>query len=134
MSGIKYFDLTTRGLGFVSEIRHINPENGTPFTSLNLSALRGKAGEAQYTHFQVIPAGDEVNEVVRLMKPYVDGKRKVLISFDLGNVRGQAFLYKDGPREGEPGASLRARLIRVNWVKVDGNVVYNRKAEIAAAV
>jgi hypothetical protein len=35
-------------------------------------------------------------------------------------VAAEAFTYKKGERAGETGISLKARLLRIGWAKIDG--------------
>jgi hypothetical protein len=42
----KYFDLLTTGLGYINRVREVTPEEGSPFLSVTLAALRGSADNA----------------------------------------------------------------------------------------
>ena len=57
----------------------------------------------------------------------VDAEKKVMIGFRLGDLWTDIFTYSKGKRAGEQGVSLKARLLFVSWIKVDGKLVY--KAE-----
>src|SRR3546814_12346873 len=50
-----------------------------------------------------------------------------MIGFRLGDLWTDTFTYTKGKRAGEQGVSLKARLLFVSWIKVDGKLVY--KAE-----
>ena len=50
-----------------------------------------------------------------------------MIGFRLGDLLTDTFTYSKGKRAGEQGVSLKARLLFVSWIKVDGKLVY--KAE-----
>jgi len=41
-------------------------------------------------------------------------------------VRG-CFTYEKGDKKGQPGASLKGRLLFIGWIKVDGQTVYEAK-------
>ena len=60
-----------------------------------------------------------------------EAERKVLIGFRLGDLWTDIFTYTKGKNEGKPGVSLKARLLFVSWIKVDGQLVY--KAEPKAS-
>ncbi|MGH8432349.1 MAG: DUF3577 domain-containing protein, partial [Solimonas sp.] len=51
----------------------------------------------------------------------------VLIGFRLGDLWTDIFTYSKGKNAGQQGVSLKARLLFVSWIKVDGEMVY--KAE-----
>ena len=119
----KYFDLMVTGLGYVNRIDEVTPEEGTPFLSIQLSALRGSADAVKYTRFECRVVGAQAKVALRALTPAIDRKAKVLIGFTLSDLRAQAFLYKHGERTGEPGAALTARLIKVDWARLDGEPV-----------
>jgi predicted Zn-dependent protease len=116
----RYFDLYTTGLGYLNRVRHVTPEEGTPFLAVTIAALRGSVEDAQYTRFECRVSGKDAQEIVRQLKPAVEGKRKVLIGFTLSDLYAEPFTFKNGDRAGEIGVSLKARLLRVSWAKVDG--------------
>lgn len=123
----KYFDLHTTGIGYLNRIREVTPKEGNPFLSVTISALRGSVDNVQYTHFECRVSGKQAQEVVRQVKPAVEGKLKVLIGFTLSDLYGETFTFKNGDKAGETGISLKARLLRVSWAKVDGQPFYKEQ-------
>ena len=61
----KYFDLLTAGLGYINRVREVTPEEGNPFLSVSVAALRGSADSAQYTHFECRVAGRQAKAIVQ---------------------------------------------------------------------
>ena len=127
----KYFDLHTTGLGYLNRIRQVTPKDGKPFLSVTLAALRGSVDNAQYTHFECRVSGKQAQEVVRQLKPSVEGKAKVLLGFTLSDLYAEAFTFKSGDKAGETGVSLKARLLRIAWAKVDGQPFYTAQDDAA---
>ena len=124
----KYFNLMTQGIGYVSRVRELSAKTGEgTFTCLTIAAIRGKPGDVKYTHFECTVAGEKTLETARLLRPFVLGKRKVLVGFTLSDAHAEGFIFKKGKYEGQPGVCLKGRLIRVPWAKVDGNVVYDER-------
>ena len=119
----KYFDLLTTGLGYINRVRAVTPEEGNPFLSVTLAALRGSADNAQYTHFECRVAGKQAKGVVRELQAVVEGDQKVLVGFTLSDLYAEVFTYKKGEKAGETGISLKARLLRIGWAKVDGKPI-----------
>ena len=119
----KYFDLLTTGLGYINRVREVTPEEGNPFWSVTLAALRGSADNAQYTHFECRVAGKQAKAVVQALKAAVEDDRKVLVGFTLSGLYPEVFTYKKGEKAGETGISLKARLLRIGWAKVDGETL-----------
>ncbi|MBZ0071902.1 MAG: DUF3577 domain-containing protein [Gammaproteobacteria bacterium] len=116
----KYFDLHTNGMGYLNRVREVTPEEGTPFLSVTIAALRGSVDNVQYTYFECHVSGKKAQEIVRQLKSAVEGKLKVLIGFTLSDLYAESFTYKNGDKAGETGVSLKARLLSIAWAKVDG--------------
>ena len=127
----KYFDLHTTGIGYVNHVREVTPKEGNPFLSVTISALRGSVDNVQYTHFECRVSGRQAQQVVRQVKPAVEGKLKVLIGFTLSDLYAETFTFKNGDKAGETGISLKARLLRVSWAKVDGQPFYKEQEHAA---
>jgi hypothetical protein len=119
----KYFDLFTTGLAYLNRVEDVYPEEADAFLAVTLSALRGSAENVQYTRFDCRVAGTQALSVIEQLKAAVQNDRRVLIGFVLSDLFPQSFTFRKGERAGEPGVSLKARLIKVNWAKVDGTAV-----------
>ena len=120
----KYFDLHTDGLGYLNRIREVTPKEGNPFLSVTIAALRGSVDNVQYTHFECRVSGKQAQDIVRQLKPTVEDSAKVLIGFTLSDLYAEAFTFKNGDKAGETGISLKTRLLRIAWAKVDGEPFY----------
>ena len=116
----KYFDLLTNGLGYLNGVQEVATKEGEQFLVARLSALRGSADQVHYTHFDCRVVGKQAQTVIRDLKAAVDRKAKVLIGVTLSELHGEAFTFKQGDKTGELGVSLKARLLRISWAKVDG--------------
>ena len=127
----KYFDLHTDGLGYLNRIREVTPKEGTPFLSVTIAALRGSVDNVQYTHFECRVSGKQAHDIVRTLKPAVEDSAKVLIGFTLSDLYAEAFTFKNGDKAGETGISLKARLLRIAWAKVDGQPFYTAQDNAA---
>jgi hypothetical protein len=124
----KYFDLYTTGIGYLNRVREVTPKEGAAFWSVSIAALRGSVDDAQYTRFECRVSGKKAQEIVRQVKPAVEGELKVLVGFTLSDLFAESFTFKNGDKAGETGISLKARLLRVTWAKVDGQPFYNEQA------
>ena len=124
----KYFDLYTTGIGYLNRVREVTPKDGTPFWSVTIAALRGSVDDVQYTRFECRVSGKKAQEIVRQLQPAVEGELKVLVGFTLSDLFAESFTFKNGDKAGETGISLKARLLRVSWAKVDGRPFYNEQA------
>jgi hypothetical protein len=70
-----------------------------------------------------------INEQRQLGSSGTTLRHKVLAGFRLGDLYAEPFTYQKGEREGEIGISLKTRLLRLDWVKVDGNFVYQTNTD-----
>lgn len=127
----QYFDLHTTGIGYLNRVREVTPKEGEPFLSITIAALRGSVDNAQYTHFECRVSGKQAQEIVRQLIPAVEGNLKVLIGFTLSDLFAEFFTFKNGDKAGETGISLKARLLRIAWAKVDGQPFYTAQEDAA---
>lgn len=124
-----YFDLHVIGLGYVNRIREVKPRKGEPFLACDIAALNGPSNEPEYRYFDVRVSGVEAQHLIRRCDDAVKAERKVLIGFRLGDLWPDLFTYTKGKNQGNPGVSLKARLLFVSWIKVDGKLVYKAEAK-----
>ena len=75
----QYFDLYTTGIGYLNRIREVTPNDGTPFLSVTIGALRGSVDNVQHTYFECTVAGKQAQEIARQLIPAVEGDLKVLV-------------------------------------------------------
>jgi len=120
----KYFDLHTTGIGYLNRARLIKPTRGEEFLAVDIAALHGRADDVQYTRFDCRVVGKEAQALVRRHMSDLDDDRRILVGFKLSDLYPETFIHKHGDRAGEVGVSLKARLIRIFWIKVDGEFVY----------
>lgn len=127
----EYFNLLINGLGYISNIRQVNGQSGT-FTSCVINALSGPADKANYVRFDVTVAGKEATSLINRCQKAVDEDQKVLIGFTLSNLSAEIFTLKSGEHTGEQRISQKARLIKVDWIKIGQKMVH--KAEKSDSV
>jgi hypothetical protein len=124
----EYFNLNIKGLGYLSNIRQVNHQNGS-FLSCVINALSGPTENPTYVRFDVVVAGKEATSIINRCQKAVDEDKKVLLGFTLSNPSTDIFTLNSGNHAGEQRVSLKARLIKVDWVKIGQEMVY--KAEKA---
>jgi len=136
---VKYFDLHTTGIGYLGRIREVKLKKGQPFWACTIAALHGecKAPEANekpdYTYFDCNVVGSEAEKLIKRCQPAVVAGKKVLVGFVVGDIYLDRFVYDKGEKKGETGVSLKGRLLRIRWIKVDGKMVYQEPPKDAAA-
>ncbi len=123
----KFFNLHIQGLGHLSRAREVTPQRGQAFLAVTITAIFGSADNVQRTRFDCRVVGQEAERLVREhMEAINDRDTKVLCGFRIGDLYTETFTYEKGERAGETGVSLKARLLRLEWVKIDGETVYQR--------
>jgi hypothetical protein len=139
-SNEKYFDLHINGIGYLNRARKVTPKRADAFLAVDVTALHGSSDDVQKTRFDCRVVGEAVKEIIERLMPQIndqgrlasDGttlRHKVLARFRLGDLYAEPFTYQKGKREGETGVSLKTRLLRLDWVKVDGNFAYQANNE-----
>ncbi len=122
-----FFDLHITGLGYLNRIREVKPKKGEPFLACDIAALNGPSNDVSYVRFDTRVSGTDAQHLIRRCIDAVEAEKKVMIGFRLGDLWTDTFTYSKGKRAGEQGVSLKARLLFVSWIKVDGVLKY--KAE-----
>ncbi|MCM2552683.1 DUF3577 domain-containing protein [Burkholderia glumae] len=121
----EFFNFHATGIAYLNRVRNVEPRGGKPYLAASLSVLVGPKDRTQYSYVDVIVSGTEAIKVVEdLMNESNEKSTKVLISFRVGDLFSNAFKYSSGERNGEIGHNIRARLIKVFWAKVNGELVY----------
>ena len=127
-----YFDLHTQGLGYLNRIREVTPSRGKAFLACTIAALNGPTEAPEYRYFDVTVCGAEARQLVSRYAEAVEQGHKVLMGFRLGDLWTDLFRYSRGEKAGKTGVSLKARLLFVSWVKVDGKLVYQARPKAEA--
>jgi len=127
-SEAKFFDLHTTGIGYLNRIREVKPRGkGKPFMAVAIAALHGSTDEVEYSYIDCNVVGTDAEKLIRRCQEAVDAGKKVLSGFRIGDIWADAFTYEKGDKKGQPGASLKGRLLFISWIKVDGETVYEAK-------
>lgn len=131
---VQYFDLHTRGFGYLNRVRWVQPSRGgrraEEFLACEVNALHGNTSEPSYTKFDLKVSGKDAIELVDRFAADVEAERKVLVWFTIGDVWAHSYmrdeLDRDRRRTGkqEAAAVIKGRLLRIARVKVDGVLVY----------
>ncbi|WP_249963197.1 STY4534 family ICE replication protein [Histophilus somni] len=135
---VKYFNLHTTGLGYLNNIRLVEPKKGTPFQkgkpfySCDIAALVGDSSQPEYRFFNCNVAGKDTENLVKRCQDAVNANKKVLIAFVMSDLRFDTFTYqKEGKNhnKGDTGVALKGRLINIKMIKIDGELKYTSPTE-----
>jgi len=121
----EFFNLFTTGVAYVNRAREVALENGNPYLACSLAALNGPKQKVKYRYIDCSVVGDKAQELIRKYMAIIkDENRKVLCGFKIGDLWVDTFIFQKGPKQGQPGFSLKGRLLVLEWIKVDGEYVY----------
>ena len=115
-----YFNLHATGIGYLRRARNVTPDNGNAYLAVTIAALRGHRERHQYTYFDCIVSGRQAQAIIRRLMPAIEASKPVLVRFKIGDIYPELFTYRSGPRQGEPGTSVKARLLKIEFAMVDG--------------
>ncbi len=118
-----FFNLHVEGVGYLNRVRTVKPKNGQEFLACTVSAIRGSTDAVAYTKFECRVSGAEAKKIVKLLEPDVAAEKAVLIGFKIADIYPELFTYEKGDKKGQPGVSIKGRLLRVKFAKVNGEAV-----------
>lgn len=120
----KYFDLHTRGIGYLCRAREVQVRKAEPFMAVTVAALHGAAHDVEYTYIDCRVTGAEADTLIRHCKEEINSGDKVLVSFTIGDIWISPFTYQKGDKKGQPGASLKGRLLFISMLRINGETVF----------
>lgn len=121
-----YFNLHVTGLGYLNNVKEVQTRNGS-MLCCTINALTGATDSPSYTRFDVTVVGKASSELILRCQKAVAEEKKVLLGFKLSNLSADVFTLTKGDHAGEARPTLKARLIKVNWVKVGAEMVYKEE-------
>ncbi|AHG19486.1 hypothetical protein Z042_07560 [Chania multitudinisentens RB-25] len=132
-SNAGFFNLHINGLGYLNNIRDIEGRNSGSMLCCTLNALSGPTDKPEYTRFDIVVTGKEAKDLVKRCRKAVAENKKVLMGFRLSNLNHDIFTLTKGDHAGEQRVSLKARLIKVDWIKVGTEMVYQSEKTTESA-
>ncbi len=114
-----HFDLHVNGIGYLNRIREVKVKKGA-FWACTIAALHGSIDDPETTYLDCKIEGAEALEKVRFLQGAVNANQKVTVSFRVGDIYPEAFIYQSGLKQGETGVSIKGRLLKIGSAKIDG--------------
>jgi hypothetical protein len=119
-----YFNLHVEGVGYLNRVRTVKPKKkGQEFLACTVSAMRGSTDEVAYTKFDCRVSGSDAQKIVKALEADVNADKSVIIGFRIADIYPELFTYEKGERQGQTGVSIKGRLLRVKFAKVDGESI-----------
>jgi len=118
-----FFNLHVEGVGYLNRVRTVKPKKGQEFLACTVSAMRGSTDDIGYTRFDCRVSGAEAQKIVKLLEPDVADEKSVLIGFKIADIYPELFTFEKGDKKGQAGVSIKGRLLRVKFAKVNGEAL-----------
>lgn len=121
----KYFDIVTRGIGYLNNAHTVNLENGEPYPAVDIRALEGPKDNVRYRKIQCSVKGTRAKEVTKNYLSEINSNTdKVLCGFTVADPQPRSWKNKE---TGEIQNAFHAKLIGIDWISVNGKRVYTRE-------
>lgn len=135
-----HFNLHLSGVGYLNRVRWVKTSScggrkAEPFLACSISAMHGSSDEPSYTYLDLRVSGREAIEMVDQLGADVDAKRKVFVSFRVGDIYPHLYERSVRDQSGKPtgeketAAIIKGRLLLLNSITIDGERVYTRESE-----
>ncbi len=122
----KYFDLHTRGIGYLNRVRTVNPDKGDSYVSVSIAALHGRSDNPSYSYFDTRVVSGDALEFIKAHKEVInDRDSKVLVRFKVGDGEATSYEVKSGDNKGSRNHIIKSRLLQITWASINGEVVLN---------
>ena len=118
-----YFNLDVEGVGYLNRVRTVKPKKGQEFLACTVAALRGSDSDVSYTKFDCRVSGADAQAIVKRLENDVAADKAVIIGFRIADIYPEMFTFEKGDRKGQPGVSIKGRLLRIKFAKVNGKSV-----------
>jgi hypothetical protein len=118
-----YFNLHVEGVGYLNRVRTVKPKKGQEFLACTVAALRGSDSDVSYTKFDCRVSGADAQAIVKRLEDDVAAEKAVIIGFRIADIYPELFTFEKGDRKGQPGVSIKGRLLRINFAKVNGTSI-----------
>lgn len=118
-----YFNLHVEGVGYLNRVRTVKPKKGQEFLACTVAALRGSDTDVSYTKFDCRVSGADAQAIVKRLEDDVAAEKAVIIGFRIADIYPEMFTFEKGDRKGQPGVSIKGRLLRIKFAKVNGKSI-----------
>ncbi|MGK5032638.1 DUF3577 domain-containing protein [Janthinobacterium sp. MDT1-19] len=133
-----YFDLHTKGCGYMNRIRWVAPKGSgrkaEQFLACAINALHGKIADPHYSYLDLRVSGQEAIDLVSDLMADCDADRKIFVAFTVGDIYAHTYIRdikEHGRKTGEQEAAavIKGRLLLITHIAIDDVVVFQRDRE-----
>ena len=121
----QYNNNSTSSACYINEIKRIQPKRGDEFVALKVSLLDGKKDDPSYQNADLILTGTQARSVLEMFEDkwpnYSQQDRPTIFAnIRFNSIGVKPYLKKNG----EPDAVLSGRLIKVKFLSIDKQVIF----------
>ena len=133
-----YFNLHANGFGYFQRAREVQAKGGKSYVACDINSLQGPSNETRKLRFDLIVTGESAQADVDFICNWIIEQQledpKVLVSFRASDLDPQFFIYQHGANKGSHGSCIKARLIRLTYCSINGQVVQLPSAQASGEV
>ena len=118
-----FFNLHVEGVGYLNRVRTVKPKKGQDFLACTVSAMRGSTDSIGYTKFDCKVSGADAQMIVKRLESEVAAEKSVIIGFRIADIYPEMFTFERGEKKGQTGVSIKGRLLRIKFAKVNGEAI-----------
>ncbi|OGA15170.1 MAG: hypothetical protein A3I63_08075 [Betaproteobacteria bacterium RIFCSPLOWO2_02_FULL_66_14] len=118
-----FFNLHVEGVGYLNRVRTVKPKKGQEFLACTVSAMRGSTDSIGYTKFDCRVSGADAQKIVKRLESEVAAEKSVIIGFRIADIYPEMFTFERGDKKGQTGVSIKGRLLRIKFAKVNGEAI-----------
>lgn len=121
----KAFDFIAEGVGYLNRIRDVKPAGkARPYLACTINVMMGTADAVEYVSVDCKVVGKVAAEAIKVLRPHVEAKKKVIVGCRVGDPRPEFYEVTDRESgESRRREGLKARLLQLTFAKVDGQKV-----------
>lgn len=128
----KYYNTSTSTACYINEIKRVKPNRGNAFLAVKASIVEGPMDNPVYQSVDLIVKGEQAKHVLALFEdqwPLYSHKNRptIFANIRFGSLGVKPFLTGNG----EPAAVLSGRLIKVNFVSLNKEVIFQESSDDA---
>ena len=121
MDSPKYFNVILSGIAYLNRLRTVEPKEGETYQSVQVALLTGRDENVQYVYAECNIVSKQAKAVIEQFGSKITEDNKVLAQVQIGDIKPDSYTLKNN---GERRHVLRGRLIRIGFLRVNGEEVY----------
>ena len=120
-----YFDSKLTGFAYFQRARWISTRKGSGYLAVTVCILQGEAGATKNLYVDCNVTGQKAKFLIDQHIPCInDRQTKVSGAVRVSDLYVDTFTYNaNHPKSGQTGVSLKGRLLNIQTMKVDGQLV-----------